>query len=76
MTEHVTQPINNADSDSDVQEIHPPVLLRSTRERRRRRIIREMKKQKKEMKKTVLLQVLFIQYSQQFREKTSRLQTL
>jgi hypothetical protein len=29
MTEHVTQPINSADSDLDVQEIDPPVLLRS-----------------------------------------------
>jgi hypothetical protein len=30
MTEHVTQPINNADWDSDVQQIDPPVMLRST----------------------------------------------
>jgi hypothetical protein len=37
----VTQPINNADSDSDVQEIDPPVLLRSMRKRHRRRILRE-----------------------------------
>jgi hypothetical protein len=41
MTEHVTEPINNGDSDSDIQEIDPPILLHSTWKRRRQRILKE-----------------------------------
>jgi hypothetical protein len=41
MAERVLQGINNRDSDSDVQEIDPPVLPRSTQKRRRRIIHRE-----------------------------------
>jgi hypothetical protein len=41
MADHVIQPIDSAGSDSDVQEIDPPVVLRSTRKRRRRKILRE-----------------------------------
>jgi hypothetical protein len=74
MTEHVTQPINNADS--DIQEIDQPILLCSMRKRHRRRILSPLiaasvvvaqETKKKQMKEMVLLQVIFVQCSHQFR---------